>query len=390
LIRIGISERRARLGARHHLATPAPDVVTVAHDLFGLHSSDPQTVYLAAWARVEGFAIDDLERALYEDRSLVRMLGMRRTMFVVTPEAAATMDAAAAKPLVAGERKRLIGFIEDGAIAKDGARWLDRVLEDTMSALSARREATAKELGEDVPEFAEKIHFGEGKTWGGSVGISTRVLFLLAAEGRIVRTRPLGTWRSSQYRWTPTASWLGDDLPAVEETTARAKLIRHWLSAFGPGTELDLKWWTGWNLGPTRAAIKDVDAVEVEFEDGSMGYALPGDLDPTPVTGDWVALLPGLDPTSMGWKDRDWYFGDHAAELFDRNGNAGPSVWWNGQVVGGWAQRPGGEVVVGLVAEVSDSARRAIDAKAAALTDWLDGAVVTPRFRTPLEKRLSS
>jgi hypothetical protein len=382
-------ERRARLGVRHQLATRAKDVESVAGDLVGLHSSDPATVHLAAWARVEDFTTDDLERALYENKSLVRMLGMRRTMFVVTPEVAAIMDAAVTKALVDGERKRMIRFLEEGGIAEDGPVWLDGVIEDTMAALEARGEATARELAEDVPELKEKIQFGEGKKWGGSVGMSTRALFLLATSGRIVRTRPLGSWLSSQYRWAPTVAWLGVELPALDVERARRDLASHWLRTFGPGTEVDLKWWTGWTLGQTRAVLGEIEAVEIELDDG-VGYALVDDLDRTAAPDDWVALLPGLDPTVMGWKERDWYLGDHTAELFDRNGNAGPTAWWNGRVVGGWAQRSDGDVVVELLEPVPGSAQAMIDSKAAELTEWLDGVVVTPRFRTPLEKRLSS
>lgn len=355
----------------HHLAHPAGDVETVAESLFGLHASDPATVYLAAWARVEGFAVADLDTALYGDRSLVRMLGMRRTMFVVTRQAAVTMDAACTKALAERERKRNVALVEEAGFARDGAVFVDRVAEATLAALRERGEATAAELKEDVPELDRKIEFGEGKTWQGSVGLSTRVLFLLACEGRIVRGRPLGTWLSSQYRWAPTEVWLGEPLPERDTDGARIDLATRWMRTFGPGSELDLKWWTGWNVGPTRTALAAVDDE-------------PAPVDPP---GEWVALLPGLDPTVMGWKERGWYLGDHAAALFDRNGNAGPTVWWNGKVVGGWAQRPDGEVVYELLEKAPADM---IEAKAAALTAWLDGVVVTPRFRTPLEKRLSS
>ena len=63
-------------------------------------------------------------------------------------------------------------------------------------------------------------------------------------------------------------------------------------------------------------------------------------------------LLPGADPTVMGWKERTCYLGEHAPELFDRNGNAGPTVWANGRVVGGWTQHDDGELVVGLLEPV--------------------------------------
>jgi hypothetical protein len=130
-----------------------------------------------------------------------------------------------------------------------------------------------------------------------------------------------------------------------------------------------------------------VGAVEVELDEG-VGYVLEDDrhTDPPP---EWAALLPGLDPTTMGWKERGWYLGDYTNALFDRNGNAGPTVWSNGRVVGGWAQQPDGRVVLELLEPVNGKARAMIDAKATELTEWLDGVVVTPRFRTPLEKRLA-
>lgn len=91
----------------------------------------------------------------------------------------------------------------------------------------------------------------------------------------------------------------------------------------------------------------------------------------------------------MGWFEREWYLGVHRSSLFDRNGNAGPTVWWQGKIVGGWAQRPDGEVVLRLLDDVGFDARKAIDREAGALQKWLDDVRVIPRFRTPLERELS-
>ena len=64
-------------------------------------------------------------------------------------------------------------------------------------------EATAAELTKRVPGLRFQIMFGEGKKWAGKVGVSTRMLFLLATEARIIRGRPNGTWLSSMYSWAP-------------------------------------------------------------------------------------------------------------------------------------------------------------------------------------------
>ena len=91
----------------------------------------------------------------------------------------------------------------------------------------------------------------------------------------------------------------------------------------------------------------------------------------------------------MGWKEREWYLGEHGPALFDRNGNAGPTVWWNARIVGGWARRKDGAIVFRLLEDVGADALRAIDAEAERLERWLDGAKVLPRFATPLAKELA-
>jgi hypothetical protein len=385
---ITTEERRARLGIRQHLARRADDVVGVAGDVVGLHSSDPATVYLSARARVDGFEVAALERALYDERTLLRLLGMRRTMFVVPHDLAAVMDAACTKLLAPAERRRLIKLLTDQAIADDPEAWLADVERKTMCHLERRGEATASELRSDMPEFTERLQFGAGKKWGGFVGVSTRILFLLATAGHIVRARPRGSWVSSQYRWTVLSRWLGEPLPELDRTEAQADLVRRWLASYGPGTFTDLKWWTGWTVGDTKTALEAVAAVEVAL-DGDTGYVLPGDEGPVEAPDEWVALLPGLDPTSMGWKDRSWYFGEHVPDLFDRNGNAGPTIWWNGQVIGGWSQRkPDGEVVYRLLESVPSHVAGLVDTEAVSLQKWLGDARVTPRFPTPLDKEL--
>ncbi len=356
--------------------------------MVGLHSSDPATVYLSARARLEDFTVADLEDALYERRSLVRMLGMRRTLFVVPLPVAAAMEAACTRLLGPAEAARLARMLEDQGIAPDGVGWIEGVEERTLVAITARGEATANELRDDVPELRLKLAFGEGKTWGGTVGVSTRVLFLLATKGRIVRARPLGSWLSSQYRWAPTTTWIAGGLDTVDTDDGAADLARRWLRSYGPGMLEDLKWWTGWTVRRTRRALEAADAVEVELEEGA-GYALADDLEPVTPTGPWAALLPALDPTVMGWRERGWYLGDHGSQLFDRNGNAGPTVWWDGRVVGGWGQRPDGGIAVHLLEELDREARSMIDTEADRLRGWLGSVRITPRFRTPVEKRLA-
>ena len=381
--------------SRHRLAPEslAEDVVAVAESLVGIHSSDPVSVFLGALARLRSPRIGDVEAALYEHRRLVRVLGMRRTMFVVPTELAPILHHACALALASQERRRVVRLVEDAGLVPrgEGAAWVREVETKTLECLARRGEAVAGELSREVPELRAQIPFGEGKKWAGKQGVSTRVLFLLAAEGRAVRGRPRGSWISSQYRWATTANWLGSDIAALPVGEARHELLRRYLLGYGPVTAADIRWWTGWTAAEARRVIETLDPapVAVELDGGSTGYVAGDDVDPVPPPSPSAALLPALDSSVMGWAERDWFLGPHRQALFDRSGNAGPTVWWDGRVVGGWAQRPDGEVGVRLLEKVGPTAERAIADQPKRLRTLIGDVRFTPRFRTPLERELS-
>ena len=375
---------------RHDLApsAKAADVVALAGQMVGLHATDPATVFLGAAARLQKPNVEGVERALYDDRTLVRTLCMRRTLFVIPIELVPIVQAAVTDALVAPERTRTVRMIERAGIARDGARWLRHAEAETMAAIETRGEVTGADLSKLVPRLRKQIPYGEGKTWAGKMGMTTRVLFLLACEQRVVRGRPVGSWTSTRYRWAPMASWLPEGIPALKPDEARAELARRWLAGFGPGTVADLKWWTGWTLGQTRKAIAELDTVEVALDHGATGIVLAGDDAPVRSPKPWAALLPSLDPTTMGWAERAWYLGPHKSALFDRAGNAGPTVWWDGRIVGGWTQRADGEIVWRALDDIGRDGRHAVERQIERLQGWLDGAVVLPRFPTPLFQEL--
>ncbi|KAA2265720.1 winged helix DNA-binding domain-containing protein [Solihabitans fulvus] len=377
-------QRRARLGSRHLLAASArvDTAEAVADALVALHATDPATVFLSAGARLTGPGPLPVERALYERATLTRMHGMRNTVFVVPTELVPVVHCSTTHAVAARERKGLLGFLRDGGFDQ---AWLAEVEAAALAALADRGSATAGELAADVPGLAEQIVVAAGKPYEAKASVVTKLLRVLGVEGRIVRGRPRGSWISGQHEWT-----LAGAMPEIPVAEAQADLVARWLAAYGPGTEADLKWWTGWTLTAVRKALATVGAVTVDLAEGT-GHALAEDVEPVAAPEPWAALLPALDPTPMGWQHRDWYLPqEHRAALFDRSGNIGPTVWWNGQVVGGWAQRPDGEIALRLLTGLGRDARAAVQAEAARLAAWLDGVRVTPRFRTPLERELAA
>jgi Winged helix DNA-binding domain len=384
-------ERRARLARRHHLEPKSRvrAATDVARDLVGLHGTDPATVFAAAWARMRDADVAGIERELYDDRSLVRVLVMRRTMFVLPPDLAAIALVACSRSVAEVQRRQLVKWIELAGIAKNGGTWLKKVEEATFEALAARGHATAVDLHKDVPLLGRQIVLRDSKGNETRQNIGPFVIRLLGCDGRVMRGRPRGGWLSTQFAWATTEAWLGRGLEQWTVGEAQAELVRLWLRAFGPATVADVRWWTGWTLGEVRRALTAVKPVEVDLG-GANGIALPDDLETTRRPEPWAALLPGLDPTVMGWTEREWYLGAHRAALFDRAGNAGPTIWWDGRTVGGWAQRLDGEIVQRLLEDVGHEAKNAIDAEAQRLRTWLGDRRVLPRFATPLVRELAA
>jgi hypothetical protein len=388
--RISVDERRARLARRHRLTADdrTDSALEAARAMVALHSTDAVTVYLSVLARTAGVAPGDVERALYEDRSLVRVLAMRRTLWVVPRELLPVVLAAATRTVAARERRRLEGFIRDsGFTARPGA-WLKRDEREALAAVEERGEAFTSDITRNVPLLATKLSFGTGR-WATTQSASARVLPQLAMDAKLVRGRPRGDWSNGQYRWVPTAAWLGEPVEELDQAAAQAELVQHWLAAFGPATETDLRWWTGWTAREVRAALAAVPHETVDL-DGATGLLLAGDDEPVEPPEPWAALLATLDPTTMGWKERDWYLGPHATVLFDVNGNAGPTVWWDGRVVGGWSQRRDGEIVYRLLEDVGADAVAAVEAEVARLTDWIGDVRFSPGFLPPFQRELAA
>jgi Winged helix DNA-binding domain len=390
--KIDVTERRARLALRHRLAPGAHAAAPAeaAQSLVCLHATDPATVYLSAWARMDELAIADLDRELYDERSLVKHLSMRRTLFVFPRETLGVAQSGASDRVAEGERRRLIKDVDKSGLYPEGERWLGQASAEVLAALADGREASSSELRDEIPLLEGAIEYGKGKTWGGMVPVGPRVLTVLSAAGQIVRASNSGAWISSRPRWASMEAWLGEPLDPPPAAEGVAGLVERWLRSFGPGSAADIKWWLGQTVGAVRQALHDLEAVEVELDGGTTGHLLPDDLEPTPAPEPFAALLPPLDPTTMGWYERDWYLGPYKSELFDSSGNGGPTVWWDGRIVGGWRQDDSGTVELQLLEDPGRDARAAIDAEAARLTDWFDGTRALPRFPSPLSKARAS
>lgn len=394
------AERRARLATRHALVPGrrAADVVAATEAMTVLHATDNATVYLSAHARVEDLSVADVDRALYDDRSVVKQMAMRRTIFGFPRSLLAAGRATVRARLAGPHGTRLCKEAVAAGLADDtdaASRWLERARQAVAARLAGGDELTTAELIAEVPELAGKVTFGADRSWSGTSPIAGLVLVQMWAEGSVTRGVNRGGWWTSRPTWTAAATWLGESPPEPEPDAAYAALIGRWLHTFGPGTVDDLVWWLGATKGIVRTALESLGAVAVTLDglrtgadDGELGWLLPDDVAPVQSdAGDWAALLPILDPTTMGWKHRHFYLGEHQPLLFDAVGNGGNTAWWNGEIAGTWVQDSAGRVHVVPVTELTADAHRLLATEAERLTAWLEGRRVGNTYPSVLMQR---
>jgi hypothetical protein len=379
---------------RHHLAGDADGPEAVTRALIALHASDPASVYLSVLARSAVSTLADVADAMYERRSLVRWMAMRRTLFVFAREDIPTVQAAVSTPLAAMLRRRLVSQLQrngsEPVIDEDIGGWL-AALEDRVDRTLARRgTATGAQLAADEPTLRTLILAKAPSDRPQNV--TTSLLTLMSASGRIVRGTPTGPWTSRHHRWEPVSRWWPQGLAPIDMAQAQRDLAQRWLARFGPARTEDLQWWTGWNQTTTQHALQDLTIEEVDLH-GQAGIALAsaaGECADEAAGDPTATLLPALDPTPMGWKTRDWFLGIDPGHVFDRAGNIGPTLWWNGEIIGSWAITPSGELRTKVIADRGAEAHAAIDRAASHLHARLNRTAVTPAIRTPLEQSLTA
>jgi hypothetical protein len=386
---IDVAERRNRLAARH-LLTPGArtdDVVAIADALAGLHSSDPVTVHLSVAARMRRPVLPAADEALYADRSLVRHHAMRRTLWVFGHELARAAHHSSTVTLLARQRTMLLDAVAAAGVGPDPGRWVDAASAEILALLTEKGPLSARDVGKLLPHLAVPVTIGTGRQ-PAVLAAHSRLLLVLGFEGRVLRAQPTGTWINGQYRWAATDAWAPVFAEPLDGRTAAATLARSWLRAYGPGTRADLRWWAGWTVATTTRALADVGAVEVELAEGP-GYVLPDDVDPPAPAEPSVALLPGLDPSTMGWKQRGFHLDPaHVPLLFDRNGNGGPTIWVDGRIVGGWVQRADGTIALRVLEDIGAERYAEVEAAAHDLERLLGEVRFTTRFPAPLQTEL--
>jgi hypothetical protein len=308
---------------KQHLADDSKmaDVAQIAKDIGGLHGTSATGPYLSLFARSNSFRRDDLAVEMSKKKSLARIRYVRNTIYILPKEIIPVAYAATSQmaEVTAARFSKYLGITPTQYV---------RISNKILKLLRGR--------GLTTREIKKKL-----RTAANIAPIVNR----MCDKGFLVRSLPREGWKSTQHAYYLFEDYYPDlDLSAYDEMEARGKIIEQYILSFGPVSERDITWWTGFPKLQVKEILEGLGdkVLSVEIPELESSYLVhlsereslqSLEVPKHPV----VNVLPGLDPYMMGYKDRERYLHPkHYKMIFDRSGNATSTILVDGRVVGIW------------------------------------------------------
>jgi hypothetical protein len=348
---------RAQRLTRDAAAKTVPD--TILRDVCGLQAQLWSAATLGMRARSAGLEAGTVERALNDERSIVRTWLMRGTLHVV-----------------AAEDLRWLLLLLGPVFARAGvARHAQLGLDDDRKK---RGVATIRRILKDGPltryELVDRL-----RTRRVVLDSKTQApihLIRLAALQGVLCLGPDRDDGDSTYvllnDWVPPA-------PRVSRQAALAELARRYFAAYGPATLEDLGAWSGLPMTDVRSAVSGARAglTDVTIQ-GRPGFVLNRRLRLTATSARTdVRLLPAFDSYLLAYRRRDLAVPLPLQRRLQRGGGwLHPAVVVNGRAVAAWSLRKsgsrGGQVTVERFAPISPPVRLGIQTEVDDIGRFLD------------------
>ena len=333
----------------------------MVRDVGGIQAQMESAAKASLWARVMGLTREDVDRALWEDRSLVKLWVMRGTVHLISSDDLGIYLLGLRKEGLFRERQWMRRY----GLREDDFRAMPRAAEEALSSgpLTRRQlgEAVVEQLGERARKWVEHGYGG--------------VIRLASIEGKVC----FGPNQGQEITFVLLDDWLGPRSMGPSEQ-AETDLLRRYLHAYGPATPRDFAAWAGMRMGIVREIWERAkDDLQTVMVDGKEAHLLATELDQIPAeghAGTSVRLLPYFDVYLLGHKEKG-HLVDPAyyKRVYRKAGWISQAILVNGRVIGVWTQKATGKrltVTLEPFEPLDREVRQAVVEEAANLGRFLD------------------
>lgn len=359
--------------AGQHLARPAPrsTLLDVLSEVCGVQAQVASAARLSLAARVEGVTDSAIEKALLEDKSLVKTWAMRGTLHLVPARDLSLY-------VLVGSLHRIRNLRQWLARGGVNVTKLESLSDSIVEALG-EGPLTRKEIAARVGDRHGKTRAWIEQSWGG-------VIRQPVYQGRVC----FGPTRGNEVTFVRTENWLGPgavDTAGMSFEEAEAELTRRYLGAYGPATVRDFLYWSGFPAEPARRMWELIlpETTEVSVA-GTKAVVLTRALERADHSRarktkkakaeeglPHVRLLPHFDVYLLGHRAKESVLGKpHYKKVFRNAGWISPVILVDGRVLGTWeSERKGGTLSIGLrpFRPLDRATRKVLDQEASRLAD---------------------
>jgi hypothetical protein len=327
--------------SKHHLSNDSKvdDILKISEDLCGLHGTGTIEPYLSLFVRMNNFKKEDLDTELYINKTLGKIRGMRKTLFIETKKLIPIVHNVIKYQTVKRDNK----YLEIREISK--SEYIE--LSNKILSLLNEKEMSTIELKKTIDSQKDIV----------------AVISVMCDEMQLIRGKPLKSWRDRRLSYAPFNKYFPEiNFDECTESESTQLLIERYIKSYGPVTETDIIWWSGITKGKVRSVLDKLrsehelikmDQIEHEYiihkQDIIRLSNMKNNFESI------VNVLPGLDPYIMGYKDRERYINNNFHEyIFDRSGNGTTTILLDGQVVGIWdiTEKPKPQIKLFMLKEI--------------------------------------
>ena len=307
--------RRLRQAAQLlHRPRGKNDPVDVVRHLVGMQAQVPSSTALGIRARTKGLVIGDVDRARFEERSIVWTWAMRGTLHFVAAEDLGWLHPLVVESSIPRAHRRLVQEGVSASKHEDAVAEIRRIL---------RRSAPMTR-----PQLAERLERKGIRTKGQAIA---HLVWLAAAEGVCC----YGPEVNGEPAFVLMDGWVGPRKP-VDRDTALKELAVRYLRSHGPATVADLVAWSGIKVDDAKRAWAAIESglKEIEIGDTSI-WLLKSQTGEAPAA--LVRLLPAFDEYVLGWRDRGFFVSpQHWKKINVGGGWLHPVILSDGRAAGTW------------------------------------------------------